>query len=127
MPERKWILLSIILLYLAILPACEKLDNYNRISYDYPYHANFAFAIGSSVLNLPKLGRNLPMGWEEHPELLVIPDSIILEDHLPFEPQSWIEQGSTKIAQIVIKIRGYNEFPDWAQLTFMLTDSLNHS
>ncbi|MGC8824620.1 MAG: hypothetical protein ACP5PZ_08505 [Bacteroidales bacterium] len=111
----------------AILSSCEKPDDYSRLSYNYRYQANFAFAIGSSCQNLTSSGINVPQGWEQTPSLLAIPDTLILEDNLPFDPQAWTNRANEKIAQIILKIRGYNEFPDRAQLTFSLTDSLDIS
>lgn len=123
--KKRQILLA--MLMTAMFSSCEKQDDYSRLSVNYQYRANLAFAIGSSFLNLPVLGINLPTSWENDPSLLAIPDSIILEDYLPFEPQAWLQQGSEKISQIVVKVRGFNEFPDRAQLTFSLADSLNQS
>jgi len=119
--------ITILLFVAGIIAACEKQDDYSRISYNYRYRANFAFAIGSSYMDLSTLGVNLPWGWENNPQLLNIPDSLILEDDLPFEPQSWIEKGGEKIIRLVIRVRGSNEFPDRAQLTFSLADSLKQS
>ena len=119
--------IAILLFVAGIIAACEKQDDYTRISYNYQYRANFAFAIGSSYMDLSALGVNLPWGWENNPLLLNIPDSLILEDDLPFEPQSWVEKGEEKIARLVIKVRGANEFPDRVQLTFSLADSLKLS
>ncbi|MCX7987225.1 MAG: hypothetical protein N2662_09835 [Bacteroidales bacterium] len=116
-----------ILLIVTLVSSCEKQDDYNRILYDYNYRANFSFAIGTSFLNLHEMGTNLPFGWEDNPLLLAFPDTLLLRSNLPFEPQNWVTNGSEKIKQIVIKIRGYNEFPDRAELNFSLADSLNRS
>ncbi len=117
---RVFLILSLFL----FLISCEKQDDYNKISYQYRYHSNFSFAVGNSYLNLLEMGKYLPWNWQNEPSLLNIPDTLLLEDRMPFEPQGWLKEGSEKISNITIKIRGYNEFPAKVHFILQLEDSI---
>lgn len=108
------------LVTVALFVACEKFDDFSKISKDYQYQAKFSSILGHTSMTLDEFGIDLPFFWKNAPEELLPIDTVKLRTVIDYYFTDTAKY-KDKVAQIKLFIDVENEFPEEIMANVMLS------